>query len=54
MEAAIAGHVAVGVVGELLRRFGNEDGVGEGVDDIGGVGAGRVDCGVNLQFLEHG
>ena len=51
MEAAIAGHVAVGVVGELLRRFSDEDRAGGGVDDIGRVGAGWVDCGVDFQLF---
>ena len=43
--------MSVGVVGEGFGGAGNENSAGGGVDDIGGVGAGRVDGGVDLQFL---
>ena len=54
MKAAIGGHIAVDVVGELLRRFGDEDDARGSGNNVGGVGAGRVNGGVNLQLLGHG
>ena len=54
VEATVGGHVTVGVVGEEFGSLGDENRACGGEDDIGGVGAGRVDCGVDFKVLAHG
>ena len=51
MEAAIAGHVPVGVVGEGFGSLRHENRARGGVDNIGSVGAGRVNRRVDFKVL---